>query len=535
MFRPDARRILERDMAKVLLADDEAALRLLMGRQLSKAGHEVILASDGLDAFQKMEKDPTFDVVVSDVKMPKLDGMGLLFRAKSVIPDTEFIILTGHGSMENAVEAFKTGNVFDYLLKPLDDMNELDAVVDRAVERRRLKMENKKLIRDLQMRIQELEATRQELANLAEHDGLTGLLNHRTIHGKLMDYVSSHPNDHITVMMIDMDGFKQFNDTYGHQVGDQVIRHVANILGQSFSEDVFIGRCGGDEFMAVLPRCNASEASIIADRIKTVLEHRPFRNPEGVAIPIRLCFGISDTTTAGSSPINLVATADAALFEGKKKGGDAITLHMTIKEQGDIENRTTFDVLDSLVTAIDNKDRYTKRHSEDVTTYALLLAQSLSLSEETCSAVRVAGLLHDVGKIGVPDAILRKPGKLSPQEYEIMKNHVTISTLIIHGLPRLADVLDAVAYHHERWDGKGYPKGLAGEQIPLLGRVMAIADAFSAMTLDRPYRAGMSVEEALTEIEEGCGTQFDPRLARIFVGTIRQSSIIRKREIAKAA
>lgn len=522
-------------MAKVLLADDEAALRLLMGRQLRKAGHEVVQASDGLDAYQIMENDPTFDVVVSDIKMPKLDGMGLLSRAKHIIPDTEFIILTGHGSMENAVEAFKTGNVFDYLLKPLDDINELDVVVARAVERRRLRMENKKLISDLELRIHELEETRHELANLAEHDGLTGLLNHRTIHNRLMDCVNSHPDDNITIMMIDMDDFKQFNDTYGHPVGDQVLKHIANILKQSFSEGVYTGRCGGDEFMTVLPGCGASEASIIADHIKKVLLFTPFRNPEGVAIPIRLCFGISDTTSAGSSPINLVAAADAALFEGKKKGGDVIMLHMTIKDQCDIEKRTTFDVLDSLVTAIDNKDRYTKRHSEDVTTYALLLAQSLSFSEETCSAVRVAGLLHDVGKIGVPDSILRKPGKLSPEEYEIMKNHVTISGLIIHGLPRLADVLDAVTHHHERWDGKGYPRGLAGEQIPLLGRVMAIADAFSAMTLDRPYRAGMSPEEALAEIENGYGTQFDPKLSKVFVETIRQSSIMLQPKVARAA
>ncbi len=121
------------------------------------------------------------------------------------------------------------------------------------------------------------------------------------------------------------------------------------------------------------------------------------------------------------------------------------------------------------------------------------------------------------------------------KEYEIMKNHVTISGLIIHGLPRLADVLDAVTHHHERWDGKGYPRGLAGEQIPLLGRMMAIADAFSAMTLDRPYRAGMSPEEALVEIENGYGTQFDPKLAKVFVETIRQSSIILQPKIAKAA
>src|SRR5882672_4085186 len=173
-------------MAKILLADDEEGLRLMMGRQLRRAGHEVSLAEDGLAAAELLQTE-TFDVVVSDMKMPRLDGMGLLEQAKLLAPDTEFIILTGHGNMENAIEAFKTGNVFDYLLKPLDDIHELDGVVARAVERRFLRHENVRLVSELQTRIDELEETRAQLAQLAERDGLTGLLNHRTIHARLQD------------------------------------------------------------------------------------------------------------------------------------------------------------------------------------------------------------------------------------------------------------------------------------------------------------------------------------------------------------
>src|SRR5258707_6696154 len=156
-------------MAKVLLADDEEGLRVMMGRQLRRAGHEVSLAEDGLEAVELL-KTQTFDVVVSDMKMPRLDGMGLLEQAKLLAPDTEFIILTGHGNMENAIEAFKTGNVFDYLLKPLEDIHQLDGVVARAAERRFLRHENARLVGELRDRIEDLEAARAQLAQLAEHD-----------------------------------------------------------------------------------------------------------------------------------------------------------------------------------------------------------------------------------------------------------------------------------------------------------------------------------------------------------------------------
>jgi len=503
-------------MAKVLLADDEEALRLMMGRQLRRAGHDVTLAEDGMMAVDLLGRD-TFDVVVSDMKMPRLDGMGLLAQARVLAPSTEFVILTGHGSMENAVEAFKTGNVFDYLLKPLDDIRELDAVVERAVERRFLRSENLRLVDELEHRVSELEAAKHELEELANRDGLTGLLNHRAIHARLEVCLDQSPELDVTVMMLDMDGLKKFNDTYGHPVGDKLLRHIASAVRDEVNGFGWVGRCGGDEFMVVLPAMKAQAARDLACCMKQRLAATPFRNPEGTILPVPLCFGVADTASAGRSANGLAAAADAALYEGKQRGGDLVMLHLEEDDGSDSTIRTTFDVLDGLVTAIDHKDRYTKRHSEDVTRYALILAEAMRLSEETCNAVRLAGLLHDVGKIGVPDSILRKPGKLTDDEYEVMKSHVILSALIIHGLPRLSDILDAVANHHERWDGRGYPKGCAGEQIPLLGRLMAIADAYSAMTLDRPYRAGLGKEAAIQEIERGLGSQFDPVLGRIFI------------------
>ncbi len=510
-------------MAKVLLADDEEALRLMMGRQLRRAGHEVTLAEDGRMAADLLDAG-VYDVVVSDMKMPRLDGMGLLEHAMRVAPKTEFIILTGHGNMENAIDAFKTGNVFDYLLKPLDDIHELDGVVARAVERRFLRSENARLVSELEARVDDLEAAKQQLSQLAERDGLTGLLNHREIHRRLEELLGSDPGRAVAVMMLNIDRFKQLNDTYGHPIGDQALRHVGASLEAVCGAEAILGRCGGDEFMVALPGKDAEAARLLAERCRDRFSEYPFRNPEGTALPLQLCFGIADTARTGRSAVSLVAAADAALYAGKRTGGDAVTLYLVRDDGAETETcpaERTFSVLDGLVNALDVKDRYTRKHSEHMTAYALKLVQTLHCSEETYNIVRVAGLLHDVGKIGVPDSILRKPGKLTDQEYEVMKSHVTLSALIIHGLPHLSDILDAVAHHHERWDGKGYPNGLAGEEIPYLGRVMAIADAFSAMTLDRPYRAGMDLDAALAEIERGCGTQFDPNLAAVFMAAIR--------------
>jgi diguanylate cyclase (GGDEF)-like protein/putative nucleotidyltransferase with HDIG domain len=521
-------------MSNVLLVEDDAVLRTLLKRLLSSHGHTVVTADDGLAAVEKLASTD-YDVVVTDMMMPRLDGLGLIGRAAAIAPQTEFIILTGHGSTETAVEAFKTGNVYDYLMKPLRDPQELCAAVDRAAERRRLREENRRLVTDLQRWIEELEAAKRQLAAQAERDPLTGLLNHRALHARLQTLLVVNPDTRHSVVLLDLDGFRAFNDTYGHVVGDQVLKHIGEALRAATPQGSLTGRWGADEFLLVLPGADCAKARAIAQAARERLAEIPFRHPDGTPLPLRFCCGIADSHSAGSSAINLLAAADSALFEAKQDGIGSTHLHIVDTTQAESGDRTAFTVLDGLVTAIDRKDRFTRHHSADVAGYALMLGDALGLSQESLDALRVAGLLHDVGKIGIPDSILRKPGRLSPAEFEVMKSHVTLSAQIIHGLPRLQDVLDGVLCHHERWDGQGYPRGLAGEQVPLIGRIMIIADAFSAMTLDRPYRAGMSFEAALQEVERCAGTQFDPELAKLFVSLIREQQRERHEQRRKAA
>ena len=181
-------------------------------------------------------------------------------------------------------------------------------------------------------------------------------------------------------------------------------------------------------------------------------------------------------------------------------------------------------MLDALVTAVDGKDRYTRRHSEDVLFYCAKIADALGLAPVFQETLSVAALLHDVGKIGVPDHILRKPGRLADEEFEAVKQHPLMGAVIVGAVPGLEGTLDAIRHHHERWDGGGYPHGLVGEAAPLAARIMAVADAFSAMTTDRPYRKGMRWADALILLEQGAGSQWDPECVRALLRAWRGTS-----------
>ena len=236
-------------------------------------------------------------------------------------------------------------------------------------------------------------------------------------------------------------------------------------------------------------------------------------------IPYSLSIGIACYPDEAKSRNELVYTADQDMYREKKLAHGANPVRKTARKPGS-NSGESFDLLDSMVSAVDNKDYYTRAHSEEVTEYALWIAQELGLSEEAMKTIRNAGLLHDVGKIGIPDEILRKPGLLSDEEYDVMKQHPVVGAMIVSSIPGMADIIPGVRHHHERWDGKGYPDGLAGETIPLLARLLAVADTFSAMTTDRPYRKGMNWEVAISKIRQGTNTQFDASCVSAFTRAI---------------
>lgn len=484
-------------MSKILIAEDEESLRHLLTRQLVRSNHEVTPVENGELALLALEKEP-FDLVITDMKMPRLDGMGLLREARAREISAEFVILTGHGSLEGAVEAFKSGNVVDYLLKPLDDIRVLGRIVDKALETRRLKAENARLL--------------EEMTRMALEDGLTGLLNYRGIHDRLEKLVA-HGNEPLSVVLLDLDNFKFLNDHHGHPFGDRALREVARILRAAAGPSTPLGRCGGDEFMMLLPGLSQAEAVKLIETVRTELARQPLETPSGNRIPFALCFGVVDAFTVGHDSARLVAAADAALYQSKRSGGNQVTAY---------NPNPSVKPTSPLTTLTNHLDTFTREHSEEMTELAVLLAEQLGLDEATRNAVQVAGLLHDIGKIAVPEAILMKPAALTPDEYQVVRQHVHYSTQIAQALPNLSLILSGVTHHHERWDGCGYPNGLSGTEIPLIGRLLAVTDAYSAMISNRPYRAPLTPEEALSEIERGAGEQFDPLIAEAFVTMLQR-------------
>jgi diguanylate cyclase (GGDEF)-like protein len=320
----------------------------------------------------------------------------------------------------------------------------------------------------------------------------------------------------VGIALVDIDNFSLLNDVHGSPAGDEALIAVTSALRKEAASWRAVARFGPDEFLAIAVGSAARGLPDAMRRVVASLAEFGLSARDASRLPVTVSIGITYFPFHASSVTELLSAATIALGDAKASGGNEIS----IADAWDSEPRppqTTFDVLQGLVLAIDRKDRYTRLHSEDVTYYALFLAGCAGLSEELCAAIRAAALLHDVGKIGIPDDILRKPGRLTPYEYDIIKQHVALGDLIVRDLPDIDTVRAGVRHHHEQWDGNGYLTGLAGTRIPLIARVLAVADAFSAMTTTRPYRKALSFEHALEEIRSAAGTQLDPELAEAFV------------------
>jgi diguanylate cyclase (GGDEF)-like protein len=355
-----------------------------------------------------------------------------------------------------------------------------------------------------------------QLIDATRRDALTGMLNHGAVVALLADEVESArvADGRIGVALVDVDNFRLFNDTHGHDAADQVLLRVAELVARE-GVGGHVARYGPDEFLLVLPGSGVEDIEAAIGRLRSELQDASVQFGDSEALPISASVGICAYPEHAASVTDLLSTAAVALSEAKASGGDGVRVAQTGEEERVVTG--SFDVLQGLVIAVDTKDRYTKRHSEDVARYAVFLAQRLGLDPEMLRTIHLAGLLHDIGKIGIPDVILRKPSKLTAAEYGMFQQHVALGDSIVRDVPNVELVRAGIRHHHERWDGDGYLEGLEGDAIPLIGRVLAVADAFSAMTTTRPYRKALPITEALKRLGDAAGTQLQEELVTEFI------------------
>lgn len=322
----------------------------------------------------------------------------------------------------------------------------------------------------------------------------------------------------MTVVMGDLDRFKEVNDRSGHHVGDLALQRVARLLEHGKREIDGVARVGGEEFALILPDTDAHQAFVLAERLRCDVAEEFSED----AVTMTISFGVASYPDGAMTAASLVQGADSALYLAKGSGRNRTVLHTPalrdspFPDSRDIDAERFLAVVLDLAEAVDLRFSGNARHSETVGRYAEMMARELGFAEEHTGRIRLAGLLHDIGKVGVPDSILGKPGNLTEQEFETIKRHPELGAQILEHAS-LSDIRGWVGAHHERPDGRGYPLGLAGEAIPLEARILAVADAYEAMTCDRSYRSSMTHGEARAELERCAGGQFDPRAVTALV------------------
>ena len=350
-------------------------------------------------------------------------------------------------------------------------------------------------------------------------DPLTGLLNRRAFEEELELELerATRADRPLSVVVGDIDGFRQVNERQGHAAGDATLQAVAqNALKWKRRIDQ-AARIAGEEFALLLPETDERGAFIVAERLRRAM-HRSFVDS---AVGVSFSFGVATAPSHGTDAVALLHAADSATAAAKDLGGDRTVIYSdevarTLAQMGHASGELQLATVIALAEALDIRDTGTGQHSHTVGRYAELMARELGFDEEHIERVQLAGVLHDIGKIGISDRVLSKPGPLDAEEWQEMYTHPEIGARLL-ARPEFEDLRTWILAHHERPDGLGYPRALAAEEIPLEARILAVADAYEAMTADRVYRPALGEESARAELLAGAGTQFDAQVVEAFL------------------
>jgi diguanylate cyclase (GGDEF)-like protein/putative nucleotidyltransferase with HDIG domain len=362
----------------------------------------------------------------------------------------------------------------------------------------------------------------EHMRHLAEHDPLTGLRNRREFEPRIVRRMASDAG--VALLVCDLDNFKRVNDSLGHQAGDDVLRRFAEVLRRCTRGSDVPTRLGGEEFAVVLPGTPGEEALTVAERLRLAVRAEFV----GFATPVSVSVGIAASSPELDTAADLLRAANRALYAAKRLGRDRCVLYHAetlsllddLREAGGASDDQLAAAM-LLAETLDLRDGGTARHSQTVGRLCELVARELGWAPMRVERLRAAGVLHDIGKLGISDKVLQKPEGLDVGEWEEIRRHPEIGARILEHA-YLRDIAVRVLRHHERFDGRGYPDGLAGEEIPIEARVLAVADAYEAMIGDRPYRDGLVPAAAEAELRESAGTQFDPEVVQALLRALRE-------------
>ena len=334
-----------------------------------------------------------------------------------------------------------------------------------------------------------------EIIHLSYHDKLTGLYNRRFCEEEIRR-LDTERNLPISIIIGDVNGLKLLNDAFGHDKGDELLQKAAASIRNGCRTDDIVARWGGDEFVILLPKTKPEEVKSIIKRIKEL-----YSNQQVNALGVSISFGWDTKRKTDEDILKVLKSAEDYMYK-----------HKILENEGMRGN-----TISTIINTLHEKNPREEQHSKRVSEICQKIGIAIGFSEIKISKLKVVGLLHDIGKIAIEEGILNKPGKLAEHEWDEIKRHPDIGYRILSSSREMLELAEGVSAHHEKWDGTGYPKGLKGEAIPTVARIIALADSYDAMTSERPYRNPLSEEVVLSEIRKNAGTQFDPEIARIFI------------------
>jgi len=437
----------------------------------------VFEAEDGLNINEKLVSNK-IHMCILDIMMPLKDGFQVLMDMKRdpYVMDIPVIVCTGIEDKQ-AIEKALTLGAYDYFAKPLSEeamKTSLPLKVENAIELMKRNM---------------------EISYLSYHDFLTELYNRRFCEEEIQR-LNTLENLPMSIIVGDINGLKLINDTFGHNKGDELLKRAAATIQSVCRIDDIVARWGGDEFIILLPKTKREEAEEVVDRIKYL-----YSEDQGNGIHGSISFGWDTKQTIDEEIARVFKNAEDDMYRNKTCENESVRSYM----------------INTIINTLHEKNPREEMHSKRVSELCQAIGIEIGLSDIKIRMLKVGGLLHDIGKIAIEEGILNKQEKLTNQEWNEIKRHPDIGFRILSSSYEMQELAGYILAHHERWDGRGYPKGLKGEAIPKISRIIALADSYDAMTNERPYRTALTEETVINELRVNAGLQFDPEITRVFV------------------